>query len=170
MDDQRHPAAGGSERGLGDTRGRGDEATAREESLMSVHVRPASLQDGVAVLQLLEEVGYYPDPIAFAKTYRKTLIDPHFLVRVAEDEGKIVGMASLSMRHQLGLGGLLACLDELAVARGHKSAEKVLLQATVGKARSLGARRVVVKANEGTPPPRAAQRAAAAAAAASAAA
>lgn len=137
---------------------------------MSVHVRAASLQDGVAVLQLLEDVGYYPDPIAFAKTYRKTLIDPHFLVRVAEDEkGTIVGMASLSMRHQLGLGGLLACLDELAIADGHKSAEKLLMQATVGKARSLGARRVVVKANEGTPPPRAAQRAAAAAAASAAA-
>ena len=81
---------------------------------MNVRVRPASLQDGVAVLELLEEVGYYPEPIAFAKTYRKTLSDPHFLVRVAEADGKIVGMATLSMRYQLGLGGLLACLDELA--------------------------------------------------------
>jgi N-acetylglutamate synthase-like GNAT family acetyltransferase len=133
---------------------------------MSVHVRPASLQDGVAVLELLEQVGYYPEPISFAKTYRKTLTDPHFLVRVAEADGKIVGMASLSLRWQLGLGGLLACLDELAIAAGFKGAEKVLLQATVGKARSLGARRVVMKANEGTPPPRAAQLRAAAAAAA----
>ena len=132
---------------------------------MSVHVRPASLQDGVAVLELLEQVGYYPEPISFAKTYRKTLTDPHFLVRVAEADGKIVGMASLSLRWQLGLGGLLACLDELAIAPGFKGAEKVLLQATVGKARSLGARRVVTKANEGTPPPRAAQIRAAAAAA-----
>jgi N-acetylglutamate synthase-like GNAT family acetyltransferase len=136
---------------------------------MNVHVRAASLQDGVAVLELLEEVGYYPDPIAFAQTYRKTMTDPHFLVRVAEEDGKIVGMASLSMRYQLGLGGLLASLDELAVARGNKTAEKLLLQATVGKARSLGARRIVTRANEGTPPPRAAQRAAAAAAAAAAA-
>ena len=137
---------------------------------MSVHVRPATLQDGVAVLELLEQVGYYPEPISFAKTYRKTLTDPHFLVRVAEADGKIVGMASLSLRWQLGLGGLLACLDELAVARGFKAAERVLLQATVGKARSLGARRVAMKANEGTPPPRAAQIRAAAAAAAEAAA
>ena len=133
---------------------------------MSVHVRPATLQDGVAVLDLLEQVGYYPEPISFAKTYRKTLTDPHFLVRVAEAEDeKIVGMASLSLRWQLGLGGLLACLDELAVARGFKAAERVLLQATVGKARSLGARRVAMKANEGTPPPRAHQIRAAAAAA-----
>ncbi|HUG53379.1 MAG TPA: hypothetical protein VMR21_07255 [Vicinamibacteria bacterium] len=131
---------------------------------MAVRVRPASLQDGVAVLDLLEQVGYYPEPISFAKTYRKTLTDPHFLVRVAEsEEGRIVGVASLSLRWQLGLGGLLACLDELAVARGFKAAERVLLQATVGKARSLGARRVVMKANEGTPPPRAAQLRAAAA-------
>src|SRR5438045_3199176 len=85
---------------------------------MSVQVRAACLQDGIAVLTLLEEVGYYPEPIAFAKTYRKTLNDPLFLVRVAEVEGKIVGMASLSLRHQLGLGGLLASLDELVIKQG----------------------------------------------------
>ena len=126
---------------------------------MSVRVRPASLQDGVAVLALLEDVGYYPEPIGFAQTYRKTLTDPHFLGRVAEsEEGKIVGMATLSMRWQLGLGGLLACLDELAIAPGSaKNTERHLLQATVGKARSLGARRVIIKANENTPPPRAHQ-------------
>lgn len=125
---------------------------------MSVHVRPASLQDGVAVLALLEEVGYYPEPIGFAQTYRKTLTDPHFLVRVAETDGKIVGMATLSMRWQIGLGGLLACLDELAISPGSaKNVDKALLQATVGKARSLGARRVIIKANENTPPPRAHQ-------------
>lgn len=126
---------------------------------MSVRVRPASLQDGVAVLALLEEVGYYPEPISFAKTYRKTLANPHFLVRVAEAEGRIVGVATLSLRWQLGLGGLLACLDELAIAPGEyqKSADRALMQATVGKARSLGARRVIVRANEGTPPPRASQ-------------
>jgi hypothetical protein len=89
---------------------------AQEEDLMGVQVRSASLQDGVAVLDLLEEVGYYPEPLSFAKTFRKTIGDPHFLVRVAEAEGRIVGMATLSLRYQLGLGGLLACLDELAVA------------------------------------------------------
>jgi N-acetylglutamate synthase-like GNAT family acetyltransferase len=121
---------------------------------MSVQVRAACLQDGVAVLELLEEVGYYPEPISFAKTYRKTLADPHFLVRVAEVEGKIVGMASLSLRHQLGLGGLLACLDELAIQAGplSKAVDKALLQATVGKARALGARRVITRVNEGTSP------------------
>jgi hypothetical protein len=125
---------------------------------MSVQVRPAALQDGVAVLDLLEAVGYYPEPLSFAKTYRKTLTDPHFLVRVAEDGGRIVGMATLSLRYQLGLGGLLACLDELAVAPGADArAERLLRQATVGKARSLGAKRVVARANEGTPPPRAHQ-------------
>ncbi|HEY7508765.1 MAG TPA: hypothetical protein VIG50_00860 [Vicinamibacteria bacterium] len=125
---------------------------------MSVHVRPAALQDGVAVLDLLEAVGYYPEPLSFAKTYRKTLTNPHFLVRVAEDGGRVVGVATLSLRYQLGLGGLLACLDELAVAPGADArVDRLLRQATVGKARSLGARRIVVRANEGTPPPRAHQ-------------
>ncbi len=132
---------------------------------MGVYVRPASLTDGVAVLALLEDVGYYPEPISFAKTFRKTLGNPHFLVRVAEVDGKIVGLATLSLRYQLGLGGLLACLDEFAVARGaQKGVDRALLQATVGKARSLGAVRVVKEANRGTPPPRAAQLAARAAA------
>jgi N-acetylglutamate synthase-like GNAT family acetyltransferase len=126
---------------------------------MSVQVRAACLQDGIAVLSLLEEVGYYPEPIAFAKTYRKTLCDPHFLVRVAEVDGKIVGMASLSLRHQLGLGGLLASLDELVITPGpyEKGVDKALMQATVGKARSLGARRIITRVNEGTPTRSAAQ-------------
>ena len=127
---------------------------------MSVQVRAAALQDGVAVLQLLEDVGYYPEPISFARTYRKTLADPHFLVRVAECSGRVVGMASLSLRWQLGLGGLLACLDELAIMPGPdaKRVERHLLHATAGKARALGAVRVVKdSANKGTPPPRAAQ-------------
>jgi N-acetylglutamate synthase-like GNAT family acetyltransferase len=126
---------------------------------MSVHVRPACLQNGVAVLQLLEDVGYYPEPIGFAQTYRKTLADPHFLLRVAEAEGRIVGVATLSMRYQLGLGGLLACLDEKVIIPGPhaKSAERQLMQATVGRARALGARKVVLRTNENTPPPRAHQ-------------
>jgi predicted N-acetyltransferase YhbS len=106
-------------------------------------------------------VGYLPEPISYAKTYRKTIADPRFLVRVAEIDGKIVGMATLSLRYQLGIGGLLACLDELAISPGTETDEKginrALLQATVGRARALGARRIVVHANEGTNPQRIAQ-------------
>src|SRR5262245_49665501 len=51
-------------RGRGDTN-RGREGTRR--TLMGVQVRSAALQDGVAVLALLEDVGYYPEPISFAK-------------------------------------------------------------------------------------------------------
>jgi len=124
---------------------------------MGVSVRPASLQDGVAVLSLLEEVGYYPEPISFAQTFRKTIHDPHFLVRVAEEGGRIVGVATLSLRYQLGIGGILACLDELAVAKeAPGSARRNLLRATIGRARALGAVRVLQDANRNTPPPRAA--------------
>lgn len=128
-------------------------------AIASVQVRPALLQDGVAVLQLLEDVGYYPEPIAFAQTYRKALIDPHYLVRVAEMNGQIVGMASLCMRNQLGLGGILACLDEKAIrpVAEAKRVDRLLMRETVGRARSLGARKVVLRTNENTPPPRAAQ-------------
>jgi len=125
---------------------------------MGVSVRPASLQDGVAVLSLLEDVGFYPEPVSFAQTFRRTIHDPHFLVRVAEQEGRIIGVATLSLRYQPGLGGILACLDELAVVKeAPKSARRHLLRATVGKARALGAVRVIRDANQNTPPPRAAQ-------------
>ena len=141
---------------------------------MSVEIRPASLQDGVAVLSLLEDVGYYPEPVSFARTFRRTITDPGFLVRVAESvDGRVVGVATLALRYQLGLGGLLASLDELAIAAGApKGVERKLRRETIGRARSLGAVRVLKQANQHTPPPRAAQlkaRAAAATAAAAAA-
>lgn len=134
---------------------------------MSVEVRPASLQDGVTVLSLLEEVGYYPEPVAFARTFRHTITDPRFLVRVAEtEEGRIVGVATLALRYQLGLGGLIACLDELAIAAdAPRGTERRLRRETLGRARALGAVRVLKQANQHTPPPRAAQLRARAAAA-----
>ena len=125
---------------------------------MSVEVRPASLQDGVAVLSLLEDVGYYPEPISYARTFRRTITDPSFLVRVAEaEDGRVVGVATLSLRYRLGLGGLLACLDELAVLPdAPKGVERALRRETLGRARAMGAVRVLKEANQLTPPPRAA--------------
>ena len=126
---------------------------------MGVQVRPAALADGVTVLSLLENVGYYPEPISFARTFRRTITDPSFLVRVAESEdGRVVGVATLSLRYQLGLGGLIARLDELAVLSGApKGVERALRRETLGRARAMGAVRVLKEPNQHTPPPRAAQ-------------
>jgi hypothetical protein len=134
---------------------------------MSVEVRPASLQDGVAVLSLLEEVGYYPEPVSFAQTFRRTITNPSFLVRVAEaEDGRIVGVATLALRYQLGLGGLVASLDELSIAAdAPKGVERKLRRETLGRARALGALRVLKQANQLTPTPRVAQLRARAAAA-----
>jgi hypothetical protein len=136
---------------------------------MSCEVRPAVLQDGVAVLSLLEDVGYYPEPVSFARTFRRTISDPNFLVRVAEADGRIVGVATLALRYQLGLGGLVASLDEFAIDKNApRGVERALRRETLGKARALGAVRVLKEANRNTPPPRAAQLRARAAAAAQA--
>jgi hypothetical protein len=139
---------------------------------MSYEIRPASLQDGVAVLSLLEQVGYYPEPVSFAQTFRRTINDPRFLVRVATDEhGRVVGLATLALRYQLGLGGLLASLDEFAIVEdAPRGVERALRHATLGKARALGAVCVLKDANRHTPPPRASQLRARAAASAAAAA
>jgi hypothetical protein len=137
---------------------------------MGVQVRPAALADGVAVLSLLEDVGYYPEPISFARTFRRTITDRSFLVRVAESEdGRVVGVATLSLHYQLGLGGLVARLDELAVSpEAPKGVERALRRETLGRARALGAVRVLKEPNQHTPPPRAAQLRARATAAAAA--
>ena len=104
---------------------------------MSVEIRPASLQDGVAVLSLLEDVGYYPEPVSFAQTFRRTITNPGFLVRVAESEdGRVVGVATLALRYQLGLGGLLACLDELAIAAGRPEGRRAEAAARDDRPRS----------------------------------
>jgi len=125
---------------------------------MSFEVRPAVLQDGVAVLSLLEDVGYYPEPVSFAQTFRRTISDPHFLVRVADADGRIVGVATLALHYQLGLGGLVASLDELAVDKNApRGVERALRRETLGRARARGAVRVLKEANRNTPPPRAAQ-------------
>jgi len=122
---------------------------------MSVSVRPATLHDGIKVLELLEDVGYFPEPIGYAETYRRSLTDPRHILRVAEIDGRVVGLATVSLRWQLGLGGLLASLDELAVTHGvPKSVTRHLLRATVGTARQMGAVRVLKRVNENTPPPR----------------
>ena len=126
---------------------------------MGYEIRPATLQDGVAVLSLLEQVGYYPEPVSYAQTFRRTINDPRFLVRVAvDDAGRLVGLATLALRYQLGLGGLLASLDELVVVEdAPRGVERALRHATLGRARALGAVRVLKEANLHTPPPRAAQ-------------
>jgi hypothetical protein len=97
--------------------------------------------------------------VSFAQTFRRTIIDPRFLVRVATDDaGRVVGLATLALRYQLGLGGLLASLDEFVVVENApRGVERALRHATLGKARALGAVRVLKEANLHTPPPRAAQ-------------
>jgi len=87
-------------------------------------------------------------------------------VRVAEAGGRIVGLATLSLRYQLGLGGLLACLERVRGGQGRApGVERALRRETLGRARALGAVRVLKEANRNTPPPRAAQLRARAAAA-----
>jgi hypothetical protein len=124
---------------------------------MSVEVRPATLQDGVAVLSLLEDVGYYPEPVSFARTFRRTISDPSFLVRVAEEEhGRVVGVDTLSLRYQLGLGGLLARLDELAVVPGRRGHGARAPSRDLGRA-ALSARCGCSRAGPAHPSPRAAR-------------
>ena len=73
------------------------------------------------------------------------------------EDGRIVGVATLALRYQLGLGGIIASLDELAIAENApRGVERRLKRETLGKARGLGAVRVLKQANQHTPPPRAA--------------
>jgi len=114
-------------------------------------IRPATDSDEQAAFKLMAELGYADlSQARFAGTYRRVLADPAMRVIMAEDdEGKIVGLASISNRLQLRLNGNLVTLDELVIARHARGKEigRKLLNAVEEIARSLGARRLELETN-----------------------
>ena len=93
-------------------------APGAQEEPMSVDVRPASLQDGVAVLS-----SWRTSATTRSRCVRQHVSpdDPRSPLPGAGGRGSgrsHRGVATLALRYQLGLGGLIASLDELAIAPG----------------------------------------------------
>lgn len=71
-----------------------------------------------AVFELMAELGYHDlSPSRFAATYDLVLKHPAMKVIIAEaEDGRIPGMASVTVRPQLRLTANLITIDELVVA------------------------------------------------------
>jgi len=113
-------------------------------------IRPATESDLQAAFKLMVELGYPDLSIArFAETYSSVENHPAMTLIVAEVEGEVVGLASISRRPQLRLTADLITVDELVVsdsARG-LGVGRALLEHVKAMAGRSGARRLELETN-----------------------
>lgn len=114
-------------------------------------IRAARQDDAPHALALLRELGYTAlDEARFAITFERVLAHAEMRAWIAEDGGRVVGLATLSCRPQLRLGGLIATVDELVVTAGARGrgVGAALLAAARDEAARLGASRLELVTNK----------------------
>lgn len=114
---------------------------------MSITIRDASAQDAAACMGLLDALaaatGNHQDAAAADRrraTFDSLLDHARGKVLVADEDGTLLGMASISFNVAMRYGGEYCQLEELIVdpaARG-KNVGGLLVQATVDQARARG--------------------------------
>ena len=114
-------------------------------------IRIATLMDQQSAFELMSELGYPGlSFVRFSAAYNAVLEHPTMSLLVAEDEnGDVIGLASISRRPQLRLTANLVTIDELVVAdraRGRGVGKKILKTVEV-MARKLGAGRLELETN-----------------------
>jgi N-acetylglutamate synthase-like GNAT family acetyltransferase len=83
----------------------------------SITIRPAVETDLQAAFILMNALGYTDLSLPrFVDTFHKVMSDPSTVVLLAEADGAVVGLATVSKRPQLRLTANLVTIDELAVA------------------------------------------------------
>ncbi|MFB0536687.1 MAG: N-acetyltransferase family protein [Anaerolineae bacterium] len=92
-----------------------------------MRIREASIEDSAIIAQLMAqliEASGYEDwqvsPEQIEESLRKMADSDNYQVLLAEDEGQVVGLLSLSFRHTLFHPAPSALIDELVVERGHR--------------------------------------------------
>ena len=116
-------------------------------------IRSATESDARAAFRLMTDLGYPDLSMArFAKTYASVLKNPVMTLIVAEDEdGAVVGLASISRRPQLRLKADLITIDELVVAAHARDlgVGSALLEHAKELAEHSGAGRLELETNRG---------------------
>ena len=108
-------------------------------------VRRATESDMKTAFKLIGELGYpdvkFPE---FARTYTGAQQHPAMTLLVAECDGVVVGLASISRRPQLRLGGDLITIDELVISDRFRGSGigKAILERVKSMCVELGARRL----------------------------
>ena len=98
----------------------------------------------------MAELGYPDLTIArFAEVYSSVQKHPAMTLIVAEDDGEVVGLASISRRPQLRLAADLITIDELVVADSARGlgVGRTLLEHVKEMAGRSGARRLELETN-----------------------
>jgi ribosomal protein S18 acetylase RimI-like enzyme len=92
-----------------------------------MRTREATIEDSAIIAQLMAqliEASGYEDwqvsPEQIEESLRKMADSDGYQVLLAEDEGQVVGLLSLSFRHTLFHPAPSALIDELVVERGHR--------------------------------------------------
>ena len=92
-----------------------------------MRIRQATVEDRGVIAQLmtqLMEVGGYEgwqvSPEQIEESLRKMADNDAYQVLLAEDEGQVVGLLSLSFRYTIFHPAPSALIDELVVERGHR--------------------------------------------------
>jgi N-acetylglutamate synthase-like GNAT family acetyltransferase len=115
-------------------------------------IRDAVIEDIDAICNLIVELGYAQvDPSRFRSAFRELLARPDLRVLIAEDSTnrQVIGLASMSSRPQIRLGGTLVTIDEFVVsqrARG-RGVGHALLDEAKQQARELGGTRLQLDTN-----------------------
>ncbi|HZM90681.1 MAG TPA: GNAT family N-acetyltransferase [Blastocatellia bacterium] len=114
-------------------------------------IRIATLMDQQPAFELMSELGYPGlSFVRFSAAYNAVLEHPTMSLIVAEDEnGDVIGLASISTRPQLRLTANLVTIDELVIAdraRGRGVGKKILKTVEV-MARNLRAGRLELETN-----------------------
>jgi GNAT superfamily N-acetyltransferase len=103
-----------------------------------------------SAFKLMEELGY-PDLVLaeFARTYASVQEHPAMTLFLAEYDGEVIGLASISRRPQLRLTGELITIDELVIADRMRGlgAGRAMLEYIKSMSREIGARRLELETN-----------------------
>jgi ribosomal protein S18 acetylase RimI-like enzyme len=92
-----------------------------------MRIRQTAIEDSAAIAQLMTQLmeagGYQGRQVSSGQIedrLRKMADDDVYQVLLAEDEGKVVALLSLSFRHTLFHSAPTALIDALVVERGHR--------------------------------------------------
>jgi N-acetylglutamate synthase-like GNAT family acetyltransferase len=117
---------------------------------MEAVIRSARESDEQAAFNLIAELGYADLSFArFARTYQSVLENPAMMVFVAEANGDVVGLATVSLRPQLRLTADIFNIDEFVIAdraRGQGTG-RCFLEHLKGLAKQAGAGRLELETN-----------------------
>lgn len=90
-------------------------------------IRQATIEDSAVITQLMAQLieasdyeGWQVSPERVEESLRKMADNDAYQVLLAEDEGQVVGLLSLSFRHTLFHPAPSALIDELVVEQGHR--------------------------------------------------